>query len=138
MPRPGQVTPRAPADAEHGSTARLQRLAGTAPTSPGAGPTRVPRALPQPVALPPEPLSDVHSPLEGSDEREIAEMLFGPTQFPDEPITAGAPFGPGPSFVARPSESRFAFMRRVADALSSSPAAVPEIRRYAERIARGE
>lgn len=31
--------------------------------------------------------------------------LFAPTQRPDEPITAGAPFGPGPGPASRPQSS---------------------------------
>jgi len=48
------------------------------------------------------------------------EALFAPSDRPDEPITHGAPFGPGANFVALPYEDEYAFRRRVADELESS------------------
>jgi len=48
------------------------------------------------------------------------EALFGPTWRPEEPITHGAPFGPGRSFVILPYEDERSFVLRVADQLEHS------------------
>lgn len=129
MPRPEQVIPRAAADAPHGATSALQRLAlarpmpGSAPEEAGPVPTEDP-------TVPPEIAGDLNDGLD--------EYLFAPTERPNEPLTAGAPFGQGANFVPRPYETPRAFKLRVADTLSSSPGAGPEVQRLIERIRRGE
>lgn len=108
---------RKPEGAEHGTGVALRRLAGA---------VQAPRAEPAPR---PErrPVSDVE-PVEGPGAEEQDEdstggyddAVFAPSDRPDEPITHGAPFGPGANFVALPYEDEFAFRRRVADELESS------------------
>lgn len=39
--------------------------------------------------------------------------VFGPTGRPDEPVTAGAPAGPGPNGGMLPSDSLASFLRAV-------------------------
>lgn len=64
--------------------------------------------------------------------------LFAPTERPDEPITAGAPFGPGPGAapqlsVADESAQEAQMMRRYLPALESianSPDGTPTFRRF--------
>jgi hypothetical protein len=65
-------------------------------------------------------------------------LLFGPSDRPDEPVTHGAPFGPGASFTAEPDETQRSFLLRVADSLDASPAATAQARRYITRIRLGE
>ena len=64
--------------------------------------------------------------------------LFAPTERPDEPITAGAPFGPGPGpaqrlSLADESAQEAQMMRRYLPALESianSPQGTPTFRRF--------
>lgn len=64
--------------------------------------------------------------------------LFAPTERPDEPITAGAPFGPGPGAspqmsLAEESTQEAQMMRRYLPALESianSPEGTPTFRRF--------
>jgi hypothetical protein len=64
--------------------------------------------------------------------------LFAPTERPDEPITAGAPFGPGPGAapqlsIAEESAQEAQMMRRYLPALESianSPEGTPTFRRF--------
>lgn len=76
--------------------------------------------------------------------RQVAEEgmqvtpLFAPTERPDEPITAGAPFGPGPGpaqqlSLADESGQEAQMMRRYLPALESianSPQGTPTFRRF--------
>ncbi len=116
MSRPGEVTPRAGADAEHGATAQLQRIAGAVPARTGG------------AELPPS-VSNPSSPTGATQVRPAAEelnggydaALFAPTDRPDEPITDGMPFGAGSNWRPRPFEDDRAFMLRVADEIERSP-----------------
>lgn len=51
------------------------------------------------------------------------DALFGPTMRPTEPLTHGAPFGPGANFVPRPDEDNRSFSLRVADELEATGSA---------------
>lgn len=77
---------------------------------------------------------DMGDPLNG----ELEDVLFAPTERPDEPLTAGVEFGPGPLTVPFPGETERDFRLRVADSLSSSPSATPSVRAFADRLLRGE
>jgi hypothetical protein len=59
--------------------------------------------------------------------------LFGPTDRPQEPVTHGAPFGPGANFTQTPQEDSRTFMLRVAGQLSGTP----ELAAYVKRIQSG-
>jgi len=127
--RPGEIVPRAPADAEHGSTAQLQRVAGAIPARPAAE-AQPRQAGTQPPSEPTQLTNDLN---DGYDA-----VLFGPSQRPDEPITEGAPFGPGSNFVPSPFEDDRAFMLRVADEIERSPGGqVPSLAAYVEDVRRG-
>jgi len=111
--------PRAPADAPHGTGAQLRRLAGTV----DAG------RAPQPVQTDATARTVAPAPVRGPGADQVPdedvsggydEALFGPTWRPDEPITHGAPFGPGRSFVVMPYEDRRSFELRVADQIEAS------------------
>jgi hypothetical protein len=71
-----------------------QRTPGDVPSSPQYGQgqmmERAARQIPRTPQQPPRP------PAEKKQPRPTPVPLTTPTQFPDEPITAGAPFGPGP------------------------------------------
>lgn len=115
---------RAPEDAPFGTGAELRRLAGTVRERP-------PRVRPVPTrgpAVAERPEQDLN---DGYDEK-----LFAPTERPDEPITAGAPFGPGPTFVPLPQETTRSFAIRVAQMLEESPQA-DALRPYIERLRAG-
>lgn len=133
MPRPGTIEPRAGADAPHGATADLQRLAKAAPTrSAPSTPAPAPAARPTTVPSP-------ETQLPGTDlNNGFDEYLFAPTARDAEPLTEGAPWGPGANFVPRRMETSRDFLNRVADELSVAPGAGPQVQRLVERIRRGE
>jgi hypothetical protein len=83
--------------------------------------------------MPPAPIT-----LEEDLNRGMDSVLFGPSRRPDEPITAGAPFGAGPGAVRFAHETDRQFLRRVADDLAASPDAPKDVQRFAERVRRGE
>src|SRR5688500_9736547 len=51
----------------------------------------------------------------------LEDRLFSPTLRPEEPVTAGVPFGEGASFIPEPYEDDETFMLRVAQTLRESP-----------------
>ena len=61
-----------------------------------------------------------------------------PTSRPNEPVTAGMPFGAGPDFTSRGYESPDEFKRRVVLGMLNKPGAPSEVVGLANRIARGE
>jgi hypothetical protein len=69
---------------------------------------------------------------------EAEKFLFGPTDRPNEPITAGAPFGAGPAAAPSAYESPDQLLSRVAQEIGGTPGAAPELRAFAARVARGE
>ena len=78
------------AGGEYGEGQELMDLQTSAPMSQAPSPTprgRAPRAQAAPEGAKPTP-------------------LFAPTERPDEPITAGAPFGPGPGPAASSAPGR--------------------------------
>lgn len=137
MPRQGTY-PSAGADAEHGATAALGRLQKAA--QPGGG-------SPQPgfeqaagAALPAAPVQPgVGDHADMNDG--LDPVLFGQSERPGEPITHGAPFGPGANFIPKPFEDDFTFKTRVVQELRAAPAprgATVYLDFLADRIARGE
>lgn len=66
------------------------------------------------------------------------DVLFGPTDHPNEPITTGASFGPGANTIRQGRETDKEFLARTAYQLASSPSASPRVKAFAARIARGE
>lgn len=63
-------------------------------------------------------------------------FLYGPTDRPSEPVTAGAPFGPGPDapLTAAPTPQQF-----VQNVIATIPqdSLDPEVAAFARRVAQG-
>lgn len=99
-----------------------------------AQPTR-----PVPATTPPqrviEGAAPGQAPLDLNPRDEIEQALFGPTKLPNQPLTAGAPFGAGPMGVPAPSEDEQVrtFLRSLAET-----SAEPEVQALANRVERGE
>lgn len=124
MARPGEVVPiRAGADAPHGESADLARLAvprqGAGPANPsqGQGPPVPNQQAPIPGGALPGGQPDLNGGFDAA--------LLSPTTRPQEPLTHGASFGPGSNFVQAPSEDDRTFQLRVADTLSTDPKLAP-------------
>jgi hypothetical protein len=64
---------------------------------------------------------------------EEEEFIFGPSQRPAEPITAGAPFGPGPDVGRVRSETDESFVNRLAESFLARTDAGPEAKAWAKR-----
>lgn len=86
----------------------------------------------QPTERKPLPIDMEAGPL-GPEE----QFLFSPTSRPDEPITAGAPFGPGPNAVVPRSEKRSDFVKRVAGGLPPEKLP-PKVAEFLRRAQAGE
>ena len=72
-------------------------------------------------------------------EEGAQKFIFDtPTARPDEPVTTGQPFGPGASYVQLAHETATTYRERVANSLLSSPSSDPDVKRFAEKILRGE
>lgn len=69
---------------------------------------------------------------------DFDKTLFSPTDHPGEPVTHGAPFGPGADFLNDGPEGDAAFLRRAAYDTAVAPGADVRARSYATRVARGE
>lgn len=98
----------------------------TKPVPPELAQAAQPRPAPMPAGAPPQ------------QNTGFEDILFAPTDRPHEPITAGAPFGPGPSFTRYAHESDEDFKMRVAAQLLSSPVASSRVKSFATRILMGE
>lgn len=68
---------------------------------------------------------------------EIRQQIFRPTDRPDEPVTAGMPFGPGPNTPRTYREDDARRRDRVAREIESSPTATDAVRKFAQRIRAG-
>lgn len=66
------------------------------------------------------------------------QFLYGPSTRPNEPVTAGAPFGPGPDFTAGAYETQAQFVQRISTELSQGANATPEVKQFAARVQAGE
>jgi len=66
------------------------------------------------------------------------EFLFGATDRPAEPVTTGAPVGPGADFTRFSVESDRDFRRRVAESILSRPGVSKDTKAWAARAAAGE
>ena len=100
-------------------------------------------ALPDPTTTEPSSFGDLFIDDDdfGDEEDNFAPQgdeetyLFSPTERPAEPISAGAPFGPGADFVRQAYESDRDFMLRVGQSLSGDPN--PDVRDFVTRISEG-
>lgn len=69
---------------------------------------------------------------------DFDDILFGPSDRPNEPLTHGANFGPGANFTTRGPDTDKDFMARAAIELANAPGASARVRAFAARVARGE
>lgn len=147
MPNPNQPKLRrgapGPEQLPKGAATRLNQLAKPV-QGPSKGLDRFARppepdfaAAPREIIGGPPVVPQEMPPMQG-DITGFDDILFGPTDRPEEPITAGAPFGPGPSFPRHGFESDEEFMARVANELAQSPAASSYVKAFAARVLRGE
>lgn len=81
------------------------------------------------LPLPGEPEEDYQP----ADDTEA--FLASASDRPDQPLSAGAPFGPGPDVVPRPQENERDFLARVATSLETT--SLPGAREFASRVRRG-
>lgn len=74
-----------------------------------------------------------------SPEMSMDAFIGGPTQRPNEPLTAGVPIGPGPNFVRLAGESDQQYRERVGTSIlqQSALAADPQMRSFALRLMEG-
>lgn len=70
-----------------------------------------------------------------ADEDE--EFLFGPTDRPDEPLTAGVGFGPGIDATRHAFASDSDMLDRLAEKISANAATDPAARAWAAQRAKG-
>jgi hypothetical protein len=66
------------------------------------------------------------------------EFLYSQTDRPNEPITHGAPFGPGPSLAVAASESPQETLQRIGQQVGESAYATPEVQAFLHQIQNGE
>ncbi len=119
-------------------------MASAVPATPQPAPTRPPAGSPpggfpdaraataaqtEPATQQPAELPDLN---DGYDR-----VLFAPTDRPGEPITQGAPFGPGANWIPRPHEDDRSFLLRVASDLENTPGASGPLRAYIDKIRLG-
>jgi hypothetical protein len=69
---------------------------------------------------------------------DLEGSLLRQTDRPDEPVTSGQPFGPGPNTMPTPRDRPGDFRRRVAKSLVDAPGATDSVREFAARLASGD
>lgn len=118
---------------DYGKAAEQQAAQRAIPMSSqpvSTAPPSVPNPVPAPQAQ--------NAPLSAPAVNPGDINLFGPTERPEEPITAGIPSGPGPSSI--PGSGPGMQQNTVADLinnLAAHPLASPEIRQLAALVNRG-
>ena len=128
MPEPGQ-TPQPAIKRGSGPDALPQGAAGQANALLSSG------AMPfddQTADLIDDEDDEAFSP---ADDEEA--FIFGASDRPSEPITAGMPLGPGPSMVPLPNESRTEFVGRVATRLETEFSNVPGMKKAIAKMRKG-
>lgn len=78
---------------------------------------------------------DAQEPEDYQPQSPDEQFLLSPTDRPEEPMTTGVGFGPGADFTRFAYEDDQDVLRSVAVDLANSDS--PELRAYAERVARG-
>lgn len=61
-----------------------------------------------------------------ADRDNVDPVLFSETDFPNRPVTHGAPFGPGDNAVYSPRESERTVLNRIATRIVEQRGSVPE------------
>lgn len=78
-----------------------------------------------------DPLADY------TPENVDMEFLTSPTDRPQEPLSHGAPFGPGADFTPHQFTNDASMMRQVVQRMAAAPGADAEVKAFADRVARG-
>lgn len=65
------------------------------------------------------------------------EFLFSPSDRPGEPLTAGAPFGPGPDATRFTFEADSDLLDRFAERVAANPGSDPQAKAWAAKRAKG-
>ena len=120
----------APEGAPFGTGAALERMSEVVPAQRQRARPQVQPFVTRGPGSPGAPLGEEEDVSGGYDE-----ALFAPTHRPDEPLTQGAPFGPGSNFVPLPYEDEWAFRRRIADELSVDP--TPSLQPFIDKLRSG-
>ena len=77
-------------------------------------------------------------PVDFTPAGEDEEFIYSPTDRPGEPVTAGAPVGPGPLATPHALESDADIARRVAERIASDPSAPKSLKAFARRTLEGQ
>jgi hypothetical protein len=121
----------APEGAPFGTGAALERMSEVVPAQRQRARPQVQPFVTRGPGSPGAPLGEEEDVSGGYDE-----ALFAPSHRPDEPLTQGAPFGPGADFTPYSYESDQEFMARVARELDT-PDAPREVRDFVRRLRQG-
>jgi hypothetical protein len=119
MPRPGEAPAPVFTGLPYGENALMNQMS---------------EAIPEDDALFDDGYDELAG-LEPADDQTA--FLFSQTDRPDEPLTAGMPFGEGPNVSKFHPEREAAFIRRIARDVAASPAADKAVRAWAQRAERG-
>lgn len=123
---------RGPADANQlpkGAAKQLNESARAAGTG-----NRFPGRFAQPAPRPTSAGRQTGTPAISGDITGMDSWLFSGTDRPDEPVSAGAPWGAGPNFTKLPSEGDVEFRKRVANMLLNDPSTGAETKAMAYRM----
>lgn len=110
----------------YGAAGQINEAASAARQMTSVGPASGQASPPAPVQGPP---------LDLTPQNEIEAALFGPTRLPGQPITAGAPFGPGAMGTTALSDREATV--NVLRQMSENPDAPEEVRRLLGRMELG-
>lgn len=87
--------------------------------------------------------ADVDAELFGDDEEDYTpagpeeEFLYGPTDRPDEPVTAGVGFGPGADGTRHSFESGATVLDKLAERIAADPTADTQAKAWANKRKQG-
>ncbi len=116
-------------------------VAATAPVAPVQEMDTAPE-VPISVAFEGEPEGGAGVPFDDEEDLEPLgedeDLIFGPTDIPDEPPTAGMSYGPGGGEFRLPGESPDRFLDRMAAKIAALPEASPDAKLWALRRLAGE
>lgn len=84
----------------------------------------------------PQPTPGIEDKIAYQPQGQAEQYLYGPTDRPNEPITAGVPFGPGPDTLPSPTDDQV--VRQVAEQALNDPRAPKELKRFAQRVMEGQ
>ena len=68
---------------------------------------------------------------------DAQSFLFSPTDRPQEPFSAGLPFGAGPNANPQGNETDDQFVQRIAGQVKADPTAPKQLKQFADRALQG-